>query len=232
MAAKETLTIEVLTTQAQRNIDALNSKLGGLKTALAGLAIGAYIRNVMNFADAIQDVADVTGIANNVLIGFANTVAANGGNFNMALDAAQKFSRTLGDVAAGSNTAFASFRQLGFSLEELRTDDVNTILEKTLDRLGKLETANKQLAASIKPDIFGKQFGTVGIANVSEGFRAAIESAKDYARAQQEIAKLQDKLDRGLVKLQLSVLKALEPLAQKLGALPQEKVDQLIDSFV
>lgn len=232
MAAKETLTIEVLTTQAQRNIDALNNKLGGLKTALAGLAIGAYIRNVMGFADAIQDVADVTGIANNVLIGFANTVAANGGSFQSALDAAQRFSRTLGEVAAGSNTAFASFRQLGFSLEELRNDDVNTILEKTLDRLGKLETANKQLAASIKPDLFGKQFGTVGIAAASEGFKAAIEGAKEYARAQQEVAKLQDKIDRGLIKLQLSVLKALEPLAQKLGALPQEKVDQLIESFV
>jgi lambda family phage tail tape measure protein len=232
MAAKETLTIEVLTTQAQRNIDALNSKLGGLKTALAGLAIGAYVRNVINFADAIQDVVNVTGLANNVLIGFANTVAQNGGNFNMALDAATKFSRTLGEVAAGSNTAFASFRQLGFSLEELRNDDVNTILEKTLDRLGKLEKQNKALAASIKPDIFGKQFATVSTAGVSEAYKAAVKGAVDYARAQQEVAKLQDKIDQGLVKLQLSVLKALEPLAQKLGALPQEKVDQLIDSFV
>lgn len=232
MAAKETLTIEVLTTQAQRNIDALNSKLGGLKTALAGLAIGAYVRNVINFADAIQDVVNVTGLANNVLIGFANTVAQNGGNFNMALDAATKFSRTLGEVAAGSNTAFASFRQLGFSLEELRNDDVNTILEKTLDRLGKLEKQNKALAASIKPDIFGKQFATVSTAGVSEAYKAAVKGAVDYARAQQEVAKLQDKIDQGLVKLQLSVLKALEPLAQKLGALPQEKVDQLIESFV
>jgi len=232
MAAKETLTIEVLTQQAQKNVDALNKSLGGLKSALAGLAIGALIRNVMNFADSIEDVAKVTGIANAELIGFANTVAANGGTFDSALQAATRFSNTLGELYNGSKAANDAFRQLGFTTEEIINSDTTQIFDKVIERLGELEKKNAQLAQTVKRDIFSKTLDTTSLDNVSESYKSAVREAQNYVAAQQAVARLQDKLDQSFVKLQFSILKALEPLAEKIAALPQEKIDQLIESFI
>lgn len=232
MAAKETLTIEVLTQQAQRNVDALNKSLGGLKTALGALAIGALLRNVVAFADAIQDTADVTKIANNVLIGFANTVAANGGTFDDALAAARKFNLTLGELMNGSKAANDAFRQLGFTTEEILSPDIDAKFEKTIKRLAELEKQNASLAQSVTRDIFGKTLDTTNIQAAAAGYSDATREALQYVSAQKAVADLQDKLDRSFIKLQLSILKALEPLAEKIAALPQEKIDQMIDSFI
>lgn len=232
MAAKETLTIEVLTQQAQRNVDALNKSLGGLKTALGAIAIGALLRNVVAFADAIQDTADVTKIANNVLIGFANTVSANGGTFDDALAAARRFNLSLGELMNGGKAANDAFRQLGFTTEEILSPDIDAKFEKTIKRLAELEKQNASLAQSVSRDIFGKTLDTTNIQAVAAGYSDATREALQYASAQKTVADLQDKLDRSFVKLQLSILKALEPLAEKIAALPQEKIDQMIDSFI
>lgn len=232
MAAKETLTIEVLTAQAQRNVDALNKSINGLKTALLGLGILNVVRNTIAFADSIQDVANATKLSNAALIGFANTLSENGSNFNDALTAAERFNKSLGDLQNGSTQLNDTFRMLGFTSEELLDPNMDVKLEKTIKRLAELEKQNSSLAASAKADIFGKGLGSTSMIPVAGGFSNATKEALKYVEAQKAVAALQDKLDKSFIKLQFSILKALEPLAKKIGEIPQEKLDQMIESFV
>ena len=70
MAADLKYQVQVDTTQAQRSLDNLKNKvetLSGvfdkLRSAVAGIAFGSLVANALQYADAIQDIADATGIA-------------------------------------------------------------------------------------------------------------------------------------------------------------------------
>ena len=47
----------------QNKVQGLNSAFAGLKNAIAGIAVGQIISNVLRFGDAIKDLSDATGIA-------------------------------------------------------------------------------------------------------------------------------------------------------------------------
>ena len=127
MAENLDVNVNVNTTTAQRNIDNLNKSVTGLqntfgklKTALAGLALGAFTSGALRMADAISDLSDATGIAVDKIMGFSNAVAQNGGDADKAQQSLNKFVLSIAEAADGSAKTQNAFADLGITLNDLK----------------------------------------------------------------------------------------------------------------
>ena len=231
------LNVNVDTTQAQRNVTALenrvnklNQRFGELRTAIAGIAVIALARSAMQLADSIQDVSDATGIAKENILAFGQAVQGAGGTFESATNGLNIFVKNINDAAEGSKTTRQAFSDLGISLKDIETLSERALLAKTLKGLEGIE--DKAKAAAIGTELFGKAFKGVAGQNISAGYTQGIAEAARYNNSIKAVGDLQDKLSRTFVNLQLSILKALEPLANFLNNIPQDKLDKMIEGFI
>ena len=231
------LNVNVDTTQAQRNVTALenrvnklNQRFGELRTAIAGIAVIALARSAMQLADSIQDVSDATGIAKENILAFGQAVQGAGGTFESATNGLNIFVKNINDAAEGSKTTRQAFSDLGISLKDIETLSERALLAKTLKGLEQVE--DKAKAAAIGTELFGKAFKGVAGQNISAGYTQGIAEAARYNNSIKAVGDLQDKLSRTFVNLQLSILKALEPLANFLNNIPQDKLDKMIEGFI
>ena len=85
MAENLDINIRANTTQAIQNLDKLQSKLdklntafGKLKAAAAGIALGGFVAQAFQFADAIQDLSDATNISTNAILDFERITIVTG----------------------------------------------------------------------------------------------------------------------------------------------------------
>jgi lambda family phage tail tape measure protein len=210
-------TIDVNTTPAQRNIDNFNKKIAGvtsafdkLKSAVAGIALGAVISRANQFADAIQDLSDVTGIATNVIMGFSNAVLANGGDAEKANTSILKFAQSIGDAAEGGKEAQLAFQKVGISLEDLKTLSEADLLQRAIQGIGKLDSATERMGAQVA--LFGKNARAINFQGVAGGMGSAVASATQYATAIKAGADAQQALEINLKNLTTALLSVLEPL--------------------
>jgi lambda family phage tail tape measure protein len=231
------LNVNVDTTQAQRNVTALenrvnklNQRFGELRTAIAGIAVIALARSAMQLADSIQDVSDATGIAKENILAFGQAVQGAGGTFESATNGLNIFVKNINDAAEGSKTTRQAFSDLGISLKDIETLSERALLAKTLKGLEGIE--DKAKAAAIGTELFGKAFKGVAGQNISAGYTQGIAEAARYNNSIKAVGDLQDKLSRTFVNLQLSILKALEPVANFLNNIPQDKLDKMIEGFI
>jgi hypothetical protein len=235
--ASTTYDINVNTTQAQQALNKLQTQLnktsdvfGGLKTAIAGLALGAAIKSAINYADAIQDISDATGQSVANVLGFSRAVEANGGDATKANAALLRFTLTIGDAAAGSLAAQDAFAQVGVTLTDLQTLSDQDVFAKTLEGLGKITDLAQR--SKLANELLGKAIKGVNISGVAQSYNSAVLAAQKYAKSVESAAAVQDKLDRAFGNLQLSILKALEPLANFVGNLDPDKIEKFIDAVV
>ena len=230
-------TVQVETSQVNRNLDNLNmkvdkltNKFSGLQSAIAGLAIGAAIGNAIRFADAINDISDSTGIAIENINGFSRAVELNGGSAQDASNGILKLVQTIGQAAEGSAEAQNAFRQVGVSLEDLRTLSEQDLLTKTIQGLGKVDDVSKR--AVLSTELLGKAFRGINIQGVAGSLAGATAASAQYSSSIRQAADLQDKLDRAIQQVQLSLLKAIEPLLNFMNKLDSDKVGKMIDAVI
>ena len=230
-------TVSVNTTQAQRNIDALNDRVekvseafAGMRNAIAGLALGALIGRSIAYADAIADIADATGLATEKIMGFSQAVTLSGGSADQANDGILKLVNAVAQAADGSVEAQKAFQEVGVSLNDLRTLSEADIFEKAIKGLGEIDDVSKR--ASLSAQLLGKSFRGVNLQNVAQSYGPAIAQQREYASAVENAAALQDKLDRTFIRIQASVLKAIEPISKFVGSLDEQKIQAIIDSLV
>lgn len=230
-------TVQVETSQVNRNLDNLNTKVdkltnkfSGLQSAIAGLAIGAAISNAIRFADSIQDISDATGIAIENITGFSKAVELNGGKAGDAETAILKLVQTIGQAAEGSADAQNAFREVGISLQDLRTLSEQDLLTKTIQGLGKIDDVSKR--AVLSTELLGKSFRGVNIQGVAGSLASATTASAQYSNSIRAAAELQDKLDRAIQQVQLSLLKAIEPLLNFMNKLDNDKVAKMIDAVI
>ena len=233
----ETIKITADTSQAQRsisqlqnNVDRLQKSLGGLKTALAGVAVGAFVMNAVRMADAIQDISSATGIAIENVLGFSRAVTQSGGSAEQANNAILKLTQSVGDAAAGSSQLQNSFGRVGVSLQDLATLSEQDILAKTIAGLNNITDSSQR--ASIQADIFGKTLRGVSLTEVAQKYSAATENSRQYAESVRKAAELQDKLDQALLRVQVTILKLIEPFANFINQLRPDQLERLIDGFI
>lgn len=230
-------TVDVNTGPAQRNLDQLNKRIdklntafAGLKSAIAGLAIGAAISNVVRLADGIQDVSDATGIAVENILGFQQAVQLNGGTAEQATQSIQKLVQSIGEAANGGKASQNAFQEVGVTLQDLATLSEQDILAKTVQGLAGIDDAAKR--AVLTTELLGKGFRGIGVQGVAQQLNAATAQSVNYAKAIQQTAEMQNKLDIATQRLQLSLLKAIQPLVDFINNMDDEKVGKMIDSII
>jgi lambda family phage tail tape measure protein len=229
--------VDVNTGPAQRNLDQLNKRVeklnttfSGLRGAIAGLAIGTMITNVVRLADSIQDVSDATGVAVQNILGFQQAVQLNGGTADQAQSSLQKLVQTIGEAASGSKSAQSSFAEVGISLQDLATLSEQDLLSKTIQGLAKIDDAGKR--AVLTTDLLGKGFRGINVQGVASQLNSATIASGNYAKSIQQTADMQNKLDIATQKLQLSLLKAIQPMVEFINKMDDDKIGKMIDSIV
>lgn len=214
----------------ETNVGKVKDKFDGLKSALAGLAIGAAIRNVINLADGIQDVSDATGIAVQNILGFQQAVQLNGGTAEQATQAIYKLTQSIGDAASGGQKAQDAFGKVGVSIKDLSTLSEQDILNKTIDGLSKIDDASVRSALSM--DLLGKSARGLNIQGVAGQMQSATAASVSMAAAIRQTADMQNKLDLATQRVQLAILKAIQPLVTFINSLDDQKIASMIDSVV
>jgi hypothetical protein len=231
------INITATTTQAQQQFailqsasDRLSRSFGGLKSALAGLAVGALVAQTIRFADSVQDISTATGLAIENVTGLSNAFTNNGGSALGAEKAILKLQDQLDAAAGGSREAQVAFEKVGLSLTDLGRASSAEVLEKTIQGLAAMSDETERLATAQR--LLGKEARLVDFVGVAAGLSSATAEASKYSSSVREAAALQGTLDAAFVKLQHSILRALEPLAKFVNSLKPEQIDRFVEAVV
>ena len=188
-------------------VKSVNDTFGKLKTAIAGLATGALITGMNNYARGVQQASDATGVAITTVNGFASAVATLGGNANIATGDVIDFVAGLKEAKDGSAGAQTQLAQVGISLQDLANLSNQDLFQKTVKGLAAIEDASLRNALAVK--LLGKSFKDVDIKQVASGMNmgggasaSAIVAAADATKA----------LSANFFTFQQALLKVLEPL--------------------
>jgi lambda family phage tail tape measure protein len=203
--------VSVDTKQAQKSLDNLDKSIGGLKNALAGLAIGSFIANTFRSAEAIQDLAEQTGFATQTILGLRRAFQENGGSAEGANEAISKFTKNIGEAAAGSANLQRSFQEVGVSLQDLATLSEEDLFLKTIKGLGSI--TDQATKAKLASELLGKsaKANFTGIANSVDSFIAGSAAA---ARANENANRAVENFDRGIANLKEQLLIVLDPISK------------------
>ena len=188
-------------------VKSLNDTFGKLKTAIAGLATGALITGMNNYARGVKQASDATGVAITTVNDFASAVATLGGNANIATGDVIDFVAGLKEAKDGSAGAQIQLAQVGISLQDLAELSNQDLFQKTVKGLAAIEDASIRNALAVK--LLGKSFKDVDIKQVAGGMSmgggasaSAITAAADATKA----------LSANFFTFQSALLKVLEPL--------------------
>jgi lambda family phage tail tape measure protein len=208
----------------------VGDKISGLATKLAGLGFAAVTLQAIRFGDSIKDINDATGIAIENVLGFSNAVALNGGSAEGAQKAILKFVGAIDEAAGGSKEMQNAFAGVNVSLQDLANLSEQDLLAKTIQGLAKITNASERVATAQR--LLGKEFRAVNLQAVAEGYESATTAAAKYTDSINKTAELQNKLDQAFQKLQLAILKAIEPIAEFVAKLSDEQVDQMVQAVI
>ena len=100
----------------EKQTQSIQDTFQGLKSAIAGIAVGAFIQDTLNASIAIKRMSDATGIATQTLYGFSQAMVAAGGTSDQALDGISDLTKNMGDAAAGSGELQKAFALVGVIL--------------------------------------------------------------------------------------------------------------------
>jgi lambda family phage tail tape measure protein len=205
------------TSTAQRNLDNFNNKLSNLQKTfntlrgvIAGVAFGGFVNNLLKSADAMDDVADSTGLALSTVLGFSEAVRQNGGDTQDAVAAMQKFVLTLDEARNGSAQAQQAFNKLGIATEELGQNS-NELFLRTVKGFKNITSETEE--ARLKTELFSKSMRGTAMAGVAGSISRTILEQREYVQATKDAAQANKEINKLITALSANLL----PLAKNLG---------------
>jgi hypothetical protein len=224
-------TVAVNTSAAERNLANLQKSVGGMndtflrfKSTLATISLGAIISQSLQFADAISDLSDVSGVAIANIMGFTNAVMANGGSADGAQKAILRLVNSIGEAADGSASAQQAFRDVGISVKDLRTLSEQDILSKTIAGLDKITDSGKR--STLVTQLLGKEFRNVAVGQLADAYKTATAESAKYADSIRAGAAAQQNIDKTLMDFKTGLLEAIKPFTELIS-----KVNIGVDNF-
>ena len=208
----------------------VSDTFNGLKSAIAGLAIGNFIINAIAMADAVSDLSEATGIAIDELTGFSNAVALSGGSAAGAQKAVLRLVQNIDEAAEGSASLQSSFKSVGVSLADLGSLSEADLLKKTISGLAKITDNAERAALSAK--LLGKEFRGVSVGQLNDMLAKSISTAGAASSAFKAAAAAQDQFDRAVISLKTNVLIAIEPITKMIANLKPEQIEKFTKALV
>lgn len=229
--------VQVNTSQAERSLSNLQKSVGGLndtfirlKSTLATISLGAIITQAVRFADTVQDLADATDLSTASIIGFGNAVAQNGGSVDGAQKGIAKLIAEIDDAANSAGASREAFRDVGVSLNDLRTKSTQDIFKQVITGLAGIDdSATKSRLAAI---LLNKEMRGVNFKGVGADFGGSTASAEKYASATQAAAAANDKLAAAVATFQLKLIAVLEPINKFISSIDPKAIEIFIDRLI
>lgn len=198
----------------QRNAR-LAQSFGNLRSAIAGVAIGAFIGRAMAGADAIQDLSDATDLSIGKLLEFEKALITAGGKGEDAAKAITSFYASIQQANSGTDKTQEQFQKLGVSLEDLRTLSESDLLDKTI--AGFKNITDPVLKSTLAVDIFSKVFKTVDPNRLSSELEQLRGTLTEQEKATIATAQAIERFDKFIGNLRGAVVLLVEPLLKFSG---------------
>jgi hypothetical protein len=234
-------------------VDGHFSKLGGgvgkIKASLAGFTTGAFggflaslsvgavtsaIRNSLEFAGSLGEVAQSLGVSTKFLQEFRYAATQNGATLEQADNALGKFSVTLGKAFSSGQSA--AIKQLGLNLDELKRASDSERYAAVAAAIAKIPDPAQRASAAVA--IFGK--GATAIIPTleagAEGFRKQAKEAREFGlvlsdKQIQDADKTADKIDRLTSALGTRFAGVVADNADQIGNFA-ESIANLVDKII
>jgi len=213
----------------EAKVKSLTKSLDGLGSTIAGIGFTAFIANALKMADAMNDIADATGLTAGYVKGLGNAIQQAGGEMNDVGMIVNKFYQNIDDLANGSDKAINAFAKLNIEQKDLLKTSRQDILGLTLKRLGEMGPGAERTALGI--ELFGKAFGKIDPKKLEE-----ILKTQDFAKLDIEVRKAADAyqaMEDNILTLQQAVLATFSPLIgdmdnMRLSAEQAEKIIKIL----
>jgi hypothetical protein len=196
----------------QASINKTESAFGGLKTAIAGLAIGSFVRGAYEMANAISDLGKATGLSTQSILGFTQAVQQNGGSVEGAQIGISKFAQAIESASNGSKDMQEKFLKLGVTLEDLRDLSEADLLKKTVEGLG--AAGSSATTAATGMSLFGKAARSTDWAGVAKDIGSLTDAAGNQAKEIDLAGQASQNFSNAIVIVQRELLTALRPLSE------------------
>lgn len=220
--------------QAAGKIRSAFSGLAGAAAALgASLTVGGFavfIKGAIDAADKLNDLEKATGVAATTLGGIAFAAQQAGTDIDGTAKAFGKLNLYIADAQAGNEKALDTFRKLGISLADLRSNKADEIFAKLADAFSGFEDdANKAAGAAL---IFGKSYQSVLplLDQGGESLRKNIAYFQRYSGVTSDLVTASDQFNDSMTKLTLLNKAFGNYLASALLPSLQSLVDKLVES--
>lgn len=194
-------------TQLAASAGLVGPAFGALASA-AGLV--AFVKNVADAVDALNDVADATGATIENLSGLERVARLNGGTLNDVSSILVKFNAALAASANPTSDAAGVFKALGLSAKELQAIDPAVALQRTAEALaGFADNGDK---ARVIQELFGKS-----VKEAAPFLKDLAEAGKLNATVTREQAEQAERFNKSLAALRVTVQDASRSLVGEMA---------------
>ncbi len=193
-----------------------NSLIASFGRLISVAAIGGAIHKTIQYADAVQDMAEQTGIGTNALQRLQFTASQSG----VKMDTVTSAIRRLQDGVGGGNKGIAkTIQALGLSLEDLRKKKPEELFQIIAQRVASIEDPTKRAAIAI--DLFGRN-GPMKVLAVAQAMDTVGKSAPVMSeKTIQALGTASDQFDRLKTTAMTLLAQGLTPVLEWFNQLPQ-----------
>lgn len=191
----------------------VSGKMNLLASTILGVSFGSFVMGALHSADAISDLSDATGISIASIKAFGAAMEEGGGKSKNTEKAIMSLYNAIDAAAQGGLKQQEAFKKVSVSLEDLRNLSDTAILQKTIEGLAKLDAGASR--TSLATDLLGRSFRGVD----PKKFLEALNTGKyqEAAKAIQEAADANQRMEKTFNTLQLGATQAIEPLIKLFG---------------
>lgn len=197
---------------AEQRAEQMSKAFAGVTTALGALGVGlsagaafAWVKNVVNGLDAMNDLKDATGASIENISALEDVALRTGTGFDTVSTSLVKFNQALNTAKPGSDAA-AAFELLNLKIGELKALDPAEALLRTATALaGFADDGNK---ARITQELFGKS-----LKEVAPFLKDLAEAGQLNATVTTKQAEEAEKFNKELFKLQKNSIDTARALA-------------------
>ena len=212
---------------AERNAQRMQAAFAGVSTALGALGgvlsvgmLAGWVKQAADAADALDQLAERTGVSVESLNGLSYAVQLSGGDMESLEKGLQSLNKKLSEFSAGEKSTVELFKALGISATDaegalLQLADVFPRLEKTDQVRVGTELLGKAYS-SLVPLLAQGRAGLQGL--IEEGQKLnpiTAESAKQAAEFNDNLDKLKRSSDSFAMQIGNAVIPALNKLADE-----------------
>jgi lambda family phage tail tape measure protein len=183
-----------------KGIEAAKKELSTFATAASGYAtvasaaFAAMTVKALQYADSIADVAKANDVAISTVLQLSSALQQNGGNAENASKMLSAFTAFVDKAASGSFEAQKAFQDVGVSLKDIGTMDMESLMAKTLSGLNKMPDTLTRNARAM--DFFSKAAKGVDIAGLADDMGKASAITEKQTKAVEDAAKAWDLLEK------------------------------------